>query len=146
MPTDMLTIALDQMLTFYHKGIRNITHPSQPYLVGDQIGFEVFAKNVSPTYTLTNVSGWVKHGAMTQFTSVYFSVPTLSPGAEASLGPEIQAKVVAGTPIIAIGGFWIETVGLIDAAATANLGAVTFRDSGMLIGGIPRGIPIRIAS
>jgi hypothetical protein len=146
MPTDTLTIALNQMLSFYHKGIRNITTPNQPYRVGDEIGFEVFAKNVSPIYTLTNISGWIKHGAMTEFTSVYFSVPTMAPGAEASLGPEVRGKVVAVAQTHPIAGFWVETVGLVDATAAANLGSVTFKDSGMLIGGIPRGTPIAKAS
>ena len=142
MPSDTLTIALNQMLSFYHKGIRNITTPNQPYCVGEEIGFEVFAKNVSSIYTLTNISGWIKHGAMTEFTSVYFSVATLAPGAEASVGGEVRGKVVAVAQALPMAGFWVETVGLVDATAAANLGSVTFKDSGMLIGGVPRVIPI----
>jgi len=126
-----LTIALDEMLNFYHKGVVNITRPGYSHRVGDTIGFQVFVRNLSTTFTMTNVHGSINHAPATLFTSVNFSVPALAPGEEKSLGPQIQAKVVRNTNDVPV--FQLDKIALVGADATAELGSLTFHDSGFLI-------------
>jgi len=134
MPTiiDQLRAELGGQLAFYHKGVANITRPGQPHRVGDKIGFQVFARNSSPSVAMKNLAGWIRHAAATSFPSVSFSVPALAPGEEKALGGKITADVVADTN----DALWRDKIAFVDAAATADFSAFRFQDSGVLVDAI----------
>jgi len=134
MPTviDQLQSELCNELSFYHKGVRNITRPGQPHRVGDKIGFQAFAKNISSSLTMKTIAGWIRQAPATTFTSVSFSVTTLTPGQEKSLGAEIQAVVVADTNDM----MYRDKIALIDATGVVDLSTVTFQDSGFFLDAI----------
>ena len=134
MPTilDQLCSELRNDLSFYHKGVKNVTRPGLPHRVGDQISFDVFVKNRTNNIIIKNVTGWVKHAAATSFTSMNYTIPILEPGGEKSLGPTIKAEVVANTNDI----MWFDKIALIDTTAEADLTKIRFNDSGILIDNI----------
>jgi hypothetical protein len=127
---DLLSTELRGKLTFYHKGVTNLTHPGAgfPHRVGDKIRFEIFAKNTSNQVSMRAVSGWIKHAAATSFTSVSFSVPALTPSQEVSLA-KIDADVVANTNDAGL----FDKVAIVDATASGDLSRVSFVDTGFLV-------------
>jgi hypothetical protein len=122
---DQLQSEFSSQLVFEKRNVRNITHPGQKFRVGDKIGFQPFAKNISSAITIKDISGCIRQAAATSFTSYSFSVPRLGPGDEKSLGAEIEATIVADTNDFVM---HTDRTATIDATGTVDLSAFKFQD------------------